>query len=708
MARLRRSKLLTCFYCGKRSSIPNDGSHKDFLCLYCDATNYIDENGEITDPPVATDRELPAPRYVKNQPSSPTNSSRSDNIFCDTCLKNQRLFTASLAQYLPDDPSDPINEPLDRKYYKFRRDLEERYPQVCADCEGRVQGRLQAAGYTAQTDHLRRLMANSRARKPRKRLTPLDLAERVGRFVWWSGLILQVLWHLKSVSNVMELSSEALGGMVDPDASSRSELVTQLVEISRRLPSADFLIRGSITAAVLSIWWNPRFVQVTRGFSRHLLGFRQWYCFQGLIIFFRVVFRRVGELAPEDRGKPASHIMPHLLMAGLMLMITIIARKSIRVDNQALFRVPQSQLSPSRTRASASSPTVSPQARSLPQTDFVAPARSHQIESSRVQPPTQMRTDLRPLPGPQPPPVPFGLSTTSQPNTPFRSSFAAAEPSSPIPNDPEEMDWTPTQSQHRAFSNVPAMGTPSRPFSQAPVQEKSGPFWYKVPPAPVNPAHKLRNPPRVPIVRHANVEPKSQGLSFMSSGSPQQTNGQARSSGVEFQAPTFFAPTKDDERNSLADMLNKSFSLGSEVEDTETKVHSGLTTVDSQGRQTTAVRPQMPILTGILLLLWTMTTVFTDQLVLRYVKETQLVAVAVAGGVALVRLGQSPEPKTGDHHGFAGVWSLLLPVLEVLELAMLCYIGWETWVDSADITGVGLCVLLFGFVKSIVVAVRGG
>lgn len=179
-------------------------------------------------------------------------------------------------------------------------------------------------------------MANSRARKPRKRLTPLDLAERVGRFVWWSGLIMQVFWHLKAVSNILELSSEAVGGMVDPDASNRSQSVQWLIESSRRLPGADFLIRGSITAAVLSIWWNPRFVQVTRGFSRHLLGFRQWYCFQGLIIFFRVIFRRVGELDTEDHGKPASHIMPHLLMAGLMLMVSCQPAPNRQLADQAI------------------------------------------------------------------------------------------------------------------------------------------------------------------------------------------------------------------------------------------------------------------------------------------------------------------------------------------------------------------------------------
>lgn len=44
MPRLR-AKYLTCFYCGKKSNTRFDGLTRDFLCLYCDATNYLDEVG---------------------------------------------------------------------------------------------------------------------------------------------------------------------------------------------------------------------------------------------------------------------------------------------------------------------------------------------------------------------------------------------------------------------------------------------------------------------------------------------------------------------------------------------------------------------------------------------------------------------------------------------------------------------------------------
>jgi hypothetical protein len=43
MVRLRSAKYLTCFYCGKRSGLKFDVTIRDFLCLHCDATNYLDE-----------------------------------------------------------------------------------------------------------------------------------------------------------------------------------------------------------------------------------------------------------------------------------------------------------------------------------------------------------------------------------------------------------------------------------------------------------------------------------------------------------------------------------------------------------------------------------------------------------------------------------------------------------------------------------------
>ncbi|KAH8178998.1 integral inner nuclear membrane protein Ima1 [Sarocladium implicatum] len=698
MARLRKPKVLTCFYCGKRSSIPNDGTHSNFLCLYCDATNYIDEDGEITDPPVATEREVPAPRYVQNQKAASPPQSPGDSIFCATCLKNQRLYTASLAQYLPDDPTDTRDEPLDKRYYKFRRDLEERYPQVCADCEGRVLGRIKAAGYTARTDHMRRLMASSKARRPGKKLTSLDMAERLGRCVWWAGLVLQMLWHFKMVAGIFESSFEESVGMIDPDEPmDNHKLQRRFVELSRYLPSAGALIRGSITAAVLSIWWNPRFVQVTRGFSRHLLGFRQWYCFQGLIVFFRVMAERIGSLDAGSEKSVPSPIMPHVMMASLMLLIAVFARKSIRVDTQALFGFAQTAPSPSRNSRKVSSKAGQRQGVSGP-ADRVIEYRA------RAPPPSHSDVELKRLPTPQVPAIPFGSSRETRQEPSIYQPFGAPESPTLAANEPDEMDWTPTQSQHRAFSNMPTAGSPSRPFSQAPVQPESGPFWYKVPPAPMNPAQKLRNPSKVPLVRPQATEAKSSAFSFSSFGVDQQDRNAAKASSVEFRQPTFFAPVKDDERSSLADMLDKSFSLGTEQVE-ETPIDEKLSkTGEVKDAHPRIVSPYAAIVAGILLLAWTLISVSEDSVEIPYLKEVDLCIAALAGIVALACMGQ-PLDSAYDAPGIQGLWARLSPVVEVAELALVCYLGFHAFTGKEDYRLLGYGTLGFGFAKHTTLAV---
>lgn len=251
---------------------------------------------------------------MPSRPASPT-----DSVFCDKCLKNQRLFTRSLAQYLPDDPSHPDYADLERKYYRYRKDLEKRYPQVCADCAKKVEQRINQAGYTAKTDHLRRMMEKSRGRKVPKRMTSLDMANAMGRWLWWGGFVIQMAWHLVNISYILEIHKD---GMYDPDDQSATQQITAwLSHLRAFLPAADTLIGWSIRAGFLAAWWNPHFVQMNRGFTRHLLGFTQWYCFQGLIIFFRYIFRSVLHMQGGQAQSTGAQLSAHFAMACIMGLV---------------------------------------------------------------------------------------------------------------------------------------------------------------------------------------------------------------------------------------------------------------------------------------------------------------------------------------------------------------------------------------------------
>ena len=249
----------------------------------------------------------------------------SDEIFCAECLKNQHLFTSSLAQYFPDDPSDPQYPELEKNYYKFRRGLEKRYPQVCEQCEPRVLERLGQAGYAAKADHLRRMMDKSReSRQVPKHKTTLDYANTVARWTWAAGLALEFIWHVASISMTLDEPS------VLPEIAWISRAILALRQAVVLLPPSGVLIKLSFWANALTIWWNPLFVQVFRGFSKHVLGLSQWYTFQAIVTLTRFVLAYRGlslsDVAPGS--SKSAEISGHLFLAFFMILVSVVAKET--------------------------------------------------------------------------------------------------------------------------------------------------------------------------------------------------------------------------------------------------------------------------------------------------------------------------------------------------------------------------------------------
>ncbi|KAH7133114.1 Ima1 N-terminal domain-containing protein [Dactylonectria estremocensis] len=686
MPRLRGTRYLTCFYCGKRSNTKFDGITRDFLCLYCDATNYLDENGDITDPPVATEREAPATLYADPRPSSPDPSQ--DSIFCATCLKNQRLFTSSLAQYLPEDPSHPDYAELERNYYRFRKGLEERYPQVCDECAERVDGRIAQAGYTAKTDHLRRMMEKSRGRRdvPGK-VTALDWANILGRGLWWAGLVVQMLWHAKAVSAALGHRDE---GMYDPDDMSWPTLATIcLAWVVAFLPPADTLINLAVLANVLSVWWNPKFVQFSRGFTRHLLGFTQWYSFQGLIIFFRLLFRRVLELDGGKAQSRGAQLSAHLGMAVVMNLIYTLARRSIRVDTTPLFGTYSTTVSP-RPRKTLAKKREEPKS--------LSELLNEALDSPTATPPrdTLGRPPVNSLPPPYPPSNPIRPRSTLDQFGTLGISGAPLRTEPPLQTEQvqysDEMDWTPTQAQsspHRAFRDD--LFAPTRAFGAAPVAPEGNPFWYKVPAAPTNPAQRMRNPV-APVLRSKPAEEES--VFFRANDKSKTQTEKADAASVAFKPPSFFAPAaENDEASSLADLLGQSFSLGQE---NPQPVSTRIPKYTSVNRRTD-MQIQSPlgvelIIIACLLVLWLGTVLMPFP----FRRELQLAALSAAGTIALRVTGETSHETREEEAPSVSIY--VGSVLSVIELAAVCWLGWEVWKGEVDTSkyGIGVLVAMLG------------
>ncbi|KAL6817421.1 Ima1 N-terminal domain-containing protein [Trichoderma camerunense] len=699
MVRLR-GRLLTCFYCGKRSSIRYDGHIRDFLCTYCEARNYLDEYGDVTDPP-ALESSTPK-RFVKQLPSqtlSPTES-----VFCENCLKNQRLFTRSLAQYFPDDPSHPEYAEREHKYYRYRRDLEKRYPQECADCKKKVDERLEQAGYTAKTDHLRRMLEKSRGRRVPKRMTYLDVANTIGRWLWWGGFIIQIVWHLVSASAVLDKREE--NGMYDPDdqGTTKQMIVAWLNWLRAFLPAAETLIGWSIRVGFLSAWWNPYIVQLVRGFTRHLFGFAQWYCFQGLIIFFRHIFRSVLHMQGGQAQSTGAQLSAHFAMVSIMGLIYYLARGSIKVDTTPLFKVTK------RTTIANQKPSPAPR-RKIREPKTLAEALTEALESANPSP-VKTPTPIK-YPTPQRPMNPLPPSRLSkQPFQPAQDelSFAGFSISDKSPQkglrtqDADAMDWSPLpkhaqKSQYRAFQDPPVSKLGARPFGQSPTQPDAGPFWYKVPPAPVNPAQRFRNPPGAPLFKRAfSVEPRKEegSFSFGMGHMDDRREEMPRASSVDFKSPSFFAPEGPDETDALADALGQSFSFASVIDD---ESDSEKTVVNEDIHQV-----EIPILSSsqtshkydLYFLMAILPSWFIPQFITTpYAREARLAILAIAGIIAIRSVGGATHQILRGGADLSRLAMCVASMTSVLELSAICWTGWQLWTNESDVFQHGASVLAF-------------
>ncbi|KAJ4306753.1 hypothetical protein N0V88_000120 [Collariella sp. IMI 366227] len=334
MPRAYRNRYLTCFYCGRKTSTPYDGRTRRFDCPSCDATNYLDENGDITDPPVATEKEATPRQYALSRPFSPPSSpTPTESTFCATCLKNQHLLSASLAQYLP-DPDDPDYAEREKSLYRFRKNQERLYPQICAKCEPKVRQRLEQAAYTAKTDLLRRMLDRSAtARKTVKSEGTLELFDKAGRWLWVAGFLLQLAWHAVVVH--MLLSKYFTYAGVD-DSVFTFRLLRICGPVVAKFPSAERLLTWSLFAGLLSVWWNPRFAQIFRGFSRHISGVSKWYIFQALAVIVRVCLQRMDLTTPEPMLLNMQ-TAGHTLAVFFTLLIFILAPRSIQINMAPLF-----------------------------------------------------------------------------------------------------------------------------------------------------------------------------------------------------------------------------------------------------------------------------------------------------------------------------------------------------------------------------------
>ncbi|KAF9767031.1 hypothetical protein IL306_000456 [Fusarium sp. DS 682] len=376
-----------------------------------------------------------------------------------------------------------------------------------------------------------------------------------------------------------------------------------------------------------------------------------------------------------------------------MVMIYSSAKRSIKVDTTPLFGTSNTTFSPPKQ------PRITRSKREEPKTFSELLNEALDSPTATPQPDRFSPSPINPI-SPTPfPPVSNSFRLSDSPRTQFNSLNITPQRTQEVGYS-DEMDWTPTesqtqpQSQYRAFQDTPLSNGTRRLFGEAPVSTEQSPFWYKVPPAPTNPSHRLRNPPNAPILRS---KPAQQESIFFRGAAKKKGGNEDDEREVSFKPPSFFAPQEsNDEANGLADLLSQSFTLGKEQSHEESsggpmrrrgsnaRVSPGTPQFDNLGVEFTAL--------AALLVFWGLTAAVS----IPFGREIQLALLSAVGIIALRVTGETSR-ETKDQH-LPTTATYISSALSVVELAAVCWLGWEVWQGNEDAGkyGVGLLTTMLG------------
>ncbi|KAJ5157474.1 uncharacterized protein N7482_008574 [Penicillium canariense] len=521
------SKRLTCFYCGRRASQPVRGPVRKFHCEHCEADNYLDQNGDITDPPAEdTNRTIPGPD-VSSPPFGSTDFTKS-NLFCSQCIRNQHLFRTSLAGYFPpsDDPTDAEYE---RGYEQFKKGLENTYPQVCDACEPGVREEIRKKGYEAKADHLRRMMDRSRASKALRQVRDRSwqsLLVYAGAFGYWTSVGGQLAWDVTSALTSPYPQYDL--GMSSDEPVSVLSCVRQAVLV-RRLPSEcsfDLAPTAGIAlvAGSLSLWWNPKLRMKIEGKNGRFAGLGEYYQVQLIALVARCVFWALLKDPSASGLEPTLPPALHIFMIIFTLLSVVISRRVVDYNTRPLVDWSDDSWEKPLRSAGAS------------------PIPGSSASRSNITP--------RPASGPIDQRFPLERLTSDLPSA--RKSPAFPTP----PPEVDEMEWTPSAPQPII---QPTVSVYQR--NQPSVFDGPSPFTGSLPAAPKPPAWNLRAQTSTKPIEQV-VQPNPFHKS--PSNPPKQWQANPLSPEPAFRPPTFFPTSDFNTSTGLETLFERAFDIDPE------------------------------------------------------------------------------------------------------------------------------------------------
>ena len=430
-------------------------------------------------------------------------------VFCSTCIKNQQLLTEALSNYLP-APEDPAYPQYEASLPIYRRNLEDRYPQVCPKCEPAVRHRILQAGYHAKSDHLRRMMDRSRARQTANRWGWRSLIVRGGGLGYTSSIVGQLCWHAMSALSYGDANTSVV--------SYRSCLVRCLQQQRPYTACAELFapVAGlAIVVGLMCIWWNPRWHHKLDGKDGRLTGLHTYYNIQVISLLLRlgswIWLRDPATSGISQLHQRAAH---NLFLVLELILATFSLFGVVRVDT---------------------TPLVNWQASPAPL-----------LSKRQYVPPEQSSTQLFSPPSSQLEPSTSQAFPVNNLASSIRPSYDAWRPPTPPEEDPNAMEWEPT-------SNLQVK---PRHIHQKPVAQLS-PFYGTLPALPTN---RLLHPKSQSLPQPRQAIGVPPGFFDRAPGNVSRTQ-QRSTETPRLAQPKFFPPSDREADTGLEGMFSSVFSL---------------------------------------------------------------------------------------------------------------------------------------------------
>ncbi|OSS51512.1 hypothetical protein B5807_03817 [Epicoccum nigrum] len=495
MPLLRRR--IRCHFCNQQSRETVAHIPRTYLCPQCDAVNYFDERGNVTDPPTEDIAAAPAAafHYATALPrsSSPVMPlpPEPESLFCRACERNQLLLNKTLAEYLPDE-DDPEYDKYTSSLDAYRRELEDRYPQVCQDCLPRVQDQIRAAGYAAKADNLRRIIDRSREHSRTVQTSRQTWTLRLialAKCIYICSVVSGLLWHTMGLTMAAQDDTDALEHVTWGTCLAMAFSVHRAHQRCVMSPFALSLLQASLLADWATIWWNPKLANKTNSITGRMQGLKLLWAVRAMVLTLRTAAFFYWKMMPTSPSNLASFHYTNMALLSAMTLSFTLTWKLVHIVYTPVALpedtyIPSAPNTPQRPKSSYK--PAHPQTSTF---DTMAQGftSSFQADSSSALPPSPTLTEA---------------STTTSHYTEYTT------PGRRSVYQDDSMDWTPTTRRFAAEapdilppqfgSRSPNPTAPALTRQQEPVslfaKPDPNPFRHKVPPAPKAPLHRAADP----------------------------------------------------------------------------------------------------------------------------------------------------------------------------------------------------------------------